>query len=70
MFFVAGFIVDVVGINGSGEGGGARRHAVNFDEAAKDVVDGTAMDVEGGAGHEGGSEQSGHHEVQRKLKQH
>ena len=70
MFFVVGFVVEVDGINGGGEGGGARWHAVNFDEPAEDVVDRAVVDVVGGDDHEGGSEESGHHKVQRRLKQH
>lgn len=54
-------IVIVVGV----VGGGGERFAAEFDEAVEDVVDGAAVDEEGGEGHEGGAEQRGHGEVQR-----
>ena len=47
------------------ESGGGERFAAEFDEAVEDVVDGAAVDEEGGEGHEGGAEQRGHGEVQR-----
>lgn len=39
--------------------------ASDFDEAVEDVVDGAAVHVEGGNGHEGGSEQRRHGEVKQ-----
>ena len=39
--------------------------AAELNEAVEDLVDGAAVDVEGGDGHEVGSEKSGHGEVKR-----